>query len=104
MAHRVISLRRGNWSLSAHSGHWQAVHAADLWVHGLATPKADDDDEGRGWKHRRGYYAPPGHVYYYAPPVYYAPRPMVVYPAPSYYEPVPAYYPPPGLTINIPLR
>jgi hypothetical protein len=62
-------------------------------------------DEGeRGWKHRGRHFVPPGHVYYYAPPVYYAPRPMVVYPAPVYYEPAPAYYPPPGLNINIPLR
>ena len=59
---------------------------------------------GPTWKHRWRYYVPPGHVYYYAPPVYYAPRPVVVYPAPSYYEPAPVYYPPPGLTINIPLR
>ncbi|MET4426534.1 hypothetical protein ABIB87_009111 [Bradyrhizobium sp. JR18.2] len=36
MAHRVISLRYGIWSLSEHSGLWQAVRPADLWVHGLA--------------------------------------------------------------------
>ena len=87
---------------------WRKATAAAIT--GLAVliattgAKADDDDEGRGWKHRRGHYVPPGHVYYYAPPVYYAPRPVVVYPAPSYYEPAPVYYPPPGLTINIPLR
>ncbi|MFZ0196026.1 MAG: hypothetical protein WAL14_14545, partial [Pseudolabrys sp.] len=35
-AHRVISVRCGNWSLSGHSGLWRAVRPADLWVHGLA--------------------------------------------------------------------
>jgi hypothetical protein len=33
---RVISLCRGIWSLSGHSGLRQAVHPANLWVHGLA--------------------------------------------------------------------
>ncbi len=37
MAHRVISLRYGIWSLSEHSGLWRAVRPADLWVHGLAS-------------------------------------------------------------------
>ena len=36
MALRDISLRCGIWSLSGHSGLWQAVRPADLWVHGLA--------------------------------------------------------------------
>jgi len=35
LAHRVISVRYGIWSLSGHSGLWQAVRPADLWVHGL---------------------------------------------------------------------
>jgi hypothetical protein len=35
MALRDISLRCGIWSLSGHSGLWQAVRPADLWVHGL---------------------------------------------------------------------
>ncbi len=38
MARRVISLRCGIWSLSVHSGLWQAVRPADLWVHGLVRP------------------------------------------------------------------
>jgi hypothetical protein len=59
---------------------WRTATAAA--IAGLAVlvaatgAQAEDDDEGRGWKHRGGYYVPPGHV----------------------------YYPPPGLTINIPLR
>ena len=36
LAHRAISLRYGSWSLSGHSGLWQAVCPADLWVHGLS--------------------------------------------------------------------
>jgi hypothetical protein len=33
---RVISLRCGIWSLSGHSGLWQAVRPpGDLWVHRL---------------------------------------------------------------------
>jgi hypothetical protein len=34
MAHRVISMRCGTWSLSEHSGLLRAVRPADLWVHG----------------------------------------------------------------------
>ena len=41
VAHRVISLRCGIWSLSGHSGLWQAVRSADLWVHGLANFECD---------------------------------------------------------------
>ncbi len=37
MAFRVISVRCGIWSLSEHSGLWQAIRPADLWVHGLIT-------------------------------------------------------------------
>ena len=93
---------------------WRTATAAAIT--GLAVLAAatgalahDDEGEGRGWKHRGRYFGPPGHVYYYAPPVYYAPRyyaprPVVVYPPPVYYEPAPVYYPPPGLNINIPLR
>src|SRR5258706_15933712 len=36
VAHRAISLRYGIWSLSGHSGLWQAVRPADLRVRGLA--------------------------------------------------------------------
>ena len=35
VAHRVISLGCGIWSLPGHSGLWRAVHPADLLVHGL---------------------------------------------------------------------
>ena len=35
LALRVISVRCGIWSLSEHSGLWQAIRPADLWVHGL---------------------------------------------------------------------
>ncbi len=35
MARRDISLRCAIWSLSGHSGLWQADRPADLWVHGL---------------------------------------------------------------------
>ncbi len=80
-----------------------AVAIAGLSVLAAATGALAHDDDDQGWKHRRHYFVPPGHVYY-GPPVYYAPRPVVVYPAPVYYEPAPVYYPPPGLTINIPLR
>jgi hypothetical protein len=74
-----------------------------------AATGAQAHDEERMWKHHGRYFAPPGPVYYSAPPVYYAPRyyaprPVVVYPAPVYYDQAPAYYPPPGVTINIPLR
>ena len=85
-----------------------AAAIAGLAVLAAATGASAHDGEGHGWKHRGRYFVPPGHVYYYAPPVYYAPRyyapqPVVVYPPPVYYEPAPVYYPPPGLNINIPL-
>ena len=86
---------------------WRATAAAvisGLAVLAATTGAMAHDDGERGWKHRGRHFVPPGHVYYYAPPVYYAPRPRVVYPEPVYYEPAPAYYPPPGLSINIPLR
>ena len=35
LTHRVISLRRGIWSLSEHSGLRQPVHPANLRIHGL---------------------------------------------------------------------
>jgi fido (protein-threonine AMPylation protein) len=35
VVHRDISLRCGVWSLSGHSGLWQAERPVDLWVHGL---------------------------------------------------------------------
>ncbi len=35
LAHRVISVRCGIWSLSGHSGLWRAVRPADLRVHTL---------------------------------------------------------------------
>jgi hypothetical protein len=35
VVHRDISLRCGVWSLSGHSGLWQAKRPGDLWVHGL---------------------------------------------------------------------
>src|SRR3981189_1354161 len=37
LAHRVISLLSGIWSLSGHSGLWQIVRPAELWVRGLGT-------------------------------------------------------------------
>jgi hypothetical protein len=37
MAHRVISLRSGIWSLSAHGGLWRVVRLADLWVRGVVN-------------------------------------------------------------------
>ena len=35
LALRDISLRCAIWSLSGHSGLWQAKRPGDLWVHGL---------------------------------------------------------------------
>lgn len=77
-----------------------------------ATGAAQADDDWKGWKKAKRYYAP----YYYAPapvvvaPRYYAPPPVVyapppvVYAPPVAYAPAPVYYPPPGVSINIPLR
>ena len=101
-----VVVKRQNWRITA-----VAVVSGLALLVGATSAFAHDDDDDQGGKHRGRHFVPPGHVYYYAPPVYYAPRPayyaprpVLVYPAPTYYEPVPAYYPPPGLTINIPLR
>ena len=42
LAHRVISLRSGTWSLLVHSGLWQGARVADLWVHGLVLRVPDN--------------------------------------------------------------
>ena len=101
-----VAVKRQTWRMPAVA----VVSGLALLVGATSAFAHDDDDDKRG-KHRGRHFVPPGHVYYYAPPVYYAPRPayyaprpVLMYPAPTYYEPVPAYYPPPGLTINIPLR
>ena len=101
-----VVVKRQNWRITAVA----VVSGLALLVGATSAFAHDDEDDQRG-KHRGRHFVPPGHVYYYAPPVYYAPRPayyaprpVLMYPAPTYYEPVPAYYPPPGLTINIPLR
>lgn len=94
-----VVVKRQNWRRTAVA----VISGLALLVGPTGAFAHDDDDDQRG-EHRGRHFVPPGHVYYYAPPVYYAPRPVLVYPAPTYYEPVPAYYPPPGLTINIPLR
>ena len=94
-----VIVKRQNWRLPA-----VAVFSGLALLVGATSAFAHDDDDDQKGKHRGRHFVPPGHVYYYAPPVYYAPRPVLLYPAPTYYVPVPAYYPPPGLTINIPLR
>ncbi len=97
MRHDVIKQRQ-TWRTAT------AAVIAGLAVLATATGALAHDEKGREWKHRGRHFVPPGHVYYYAPPVYYTPRPVVVYPAPVYYDAPPVYDPPPGLTINIPLR
>jgi len=41
LAHRVISVRYGIWSISGHNGLWRAVHPADLWAHALVGAYAE---------------------------------------------------------------
>ena len=94
-----VVVKRQNWRITA-----VAVVSGLALLVGATSAFAHDYDDDQRSKHRGRHFVPPGHGYYYAPPVYYAPRPVLVYPAPTYYEPVQAYYPPPGLTINIPLR
>jgi len=100
--------------MTRHATTWRTIlrRAATIMigaggVFALATA-AQAHDGWHHWKKHHRHFVPPGHVYYYAPPVYYAPRPVVVYqPRPVYYAPEPMYYgPPPGLNLNfnVPLR
>lgn len=99
--------------MARHATMWRAMlhrTAAILIGAGgmVAVASAAQAHDDWHWKKKHRHFVPPGHVYYYAPPVVYAPPPVVVYrPRPVYYAPEPMYYgPPPGMNLNfnIPLR